>query len=420
MAAQASAAETDWQQRALAAEAEVERLRKRNRELEDELDLLAVANADLRSMAAPAAPAPAPAGPPIESFAALRVHGASRALRSEPDRIVEQASGTANATCVALHSEHGLVCGGADGVLRLHKDGIDPFQHACGSPPLRLAFHEDGECLACGCMDGTVRFYHTQKLSSFDPEKDELPDMLPALDEYHRARDHTARIVSIAWGEHFGQYNDIYIATCARDKTVIISDANASPICPLHTLVLPSNPESLCFCPGGKELIVYCRGEPFRRHVKIEGSSPVSMLAETRVSVKETRVSLNANDWDTHCSFAVLDMAVSPDGKYLACATDANKHIIYPLHGNEHVKVLVGHTADEYANARIAWLGDASVVSNSQKDPGLYQWDIGSGKILKRVERAHGKAVRDLAVADGTLATCSFDKAAKLWSLCAP
>ena len=401
----AAQADVDWQQRALDAEAEVARLRKRNRELEDELDLLAVANADLRAMAAPAAPAPAPAGPPLESFAALRVHGASRALRSEPDSIVEQASGTANATCVALHSEHGLVCGGADGVLRLHKDGADPIQHACGSPPLRLAFH--GDFLACGCMDGTVRFYHTSKLSSFDPKKDELPDILPALDEYHRARDHTARIVSIAWGEPFGQYNDIYIATCARDKTVIIYDANASPICPLHTLVLPANPESLCFAPGGKELIVYCRGEPFRRHLKIEEET-----------LAETRVSLNANDWDTHCSFAVLDMAVSPDGNYLACATDANKHIIYPLHGNEHVKVLVGHSADEYANARIAWLGE-SVVSNSQKDPGLYQWDIGSGKILTRVERAHAKAVRDLAVADGTLATCSFDKAAKLWSLCA-
>ena len=58
-------------------------------------------------------------------------------------------------------------------------------------------------------------------------------------------------------------------------------------------------------------------------------------------------------------------------------------------------------------------------MSNSQKDPGLYQWDIGSGKILTRVERAHAKAVRDLAVADdGTLATCSVDKAAKVWSLC--
>ena len=104
----AAQAEMDWQQRALAAEAEVARLRKRNRELEDELDLLAVANADLRAMAAPTAPAPAPAGPPIESFAALRVHGASRALRSEPDRTIEQASGTANATCVALHNQRGF------------------------------------------------------------------------------------------------------------------------------------------------------------------------------------------------------------------------------------------------------------------------------------------------------------------------
>jgi WD40 repeat protein len=410
------AAQVDWQQRALDAEAEVARLRKRNRELEDELDLLAVANADLRSLAPPAAPAPAPAGPPLESFAALRVHGASRALRSEPDRTIDQATGAANATCVALHSEWGLVVGGADGVLRLHRDGAE-IQHACGSPPLRLAW---GSCLACGCMDGTVRFYNTSKLSSFDPAKNELPDMFPALDEYNRARDHTARIVSIAWGEPFGQYNDVYIATCARDKTVNIYDADdvAGSLRPLHTLVLPANPESLCFCPGGKELIIYCRGEPFRRHVKIEGSRPVSMLAETRVSVNETRISLNANDWDTHCSFAVLDMAVSPDGKYLACATDANKHIIYPLHSNEHVRVLVGHTADEYANARIAWLGE-SVVSNSQKDPGLYQWDIGSGKVLKRIERAHGKTVRDLAVANNkTLATCSFDKAAKLWSLC--
>ena len=419
----AAQADVDWQQRALAAEAEVARLRKRNRELADELDLLAVANADLRAMAPPAAPAPTPAGPPIESFAALRVHGASRALRSEPDSTIDQATGAANATCVALHSKRGLVCGGADGVLRLHIDGAEPIQHACGSPPLRLAFYRDGECLACGCMDGTVRFYHTSKLSSFDPKKDELPDIVPALDEYNRARDHTARIVSIAWGEPFGQYNDVYIATCARDKTVNIYDADdlAGSIRPLHTLVLPSNPESLCFCPGGKELIVYCRGEPFRRHINIEGSRPVSMLAETRVSVNETRISLNANDWDTHCSFAVLDMAVSPDGKYLACATDANKHIIYPLHGNEHVKVLVGHTADEYANARIAWLGDASVVSNSQKDPGLYQWDIGSGKILTRIERAHTKAVRDLAIADDgaerRLATCSFDKKAKQWGL---
>ena len=382
----AAQADVDWQQRALAAEAEVARLRKRNRELADELDLLAVANADLRAMAAQAAPAPAPAGPPHESFAALRIHGASRALRSEPDRTIEQASGTANATCVALHNQRGLVCGGADGVLRLHIDGAEPIQLACGSPVLRLAFSPGGgDCLACGCMDGSVRFLST------------VGDM----HEYDRRRDHEARIVSIAWGEKFV---DGYFATCARDKTVIIYHGFEK----LHTLVLPANPESLCFCPDGKELIVYCRGEPFRRH--IDCSRPDA----------ETRISLNANDWDTHCSFAVLDMAVSPDGKYLACATDANKHIIYPLHSNEHVRVLVGHTADEYANARIAWLGE-SVVSNSQKDPGLYQWDIGSGKVLKRIERAHGKTVRDLAVSDnGTLATCSFDKAAKLWSLCAP
>ena len=365
---------------------------------------LAVANADLRAMAAPAAPAPAPAGPPIESFAALRVHGASRALRSEPDRTIEQASGAANATCVALHQSARLACGGADGVLRLHIDGAEPIQHACGSPPLRLAFSPfGGDCLACGCMDGSVRFLSTENLSV--SIRDNCRDARVRRDRAVTTRRESYRLLG---AREFG--NTMMATSPLARGTRPSSSITVRSEKPAHA-VLPSNPESLCFCPGGKELIVYCRGEPFRSHIKIED------LCRARRNARETRVSLNANDWDTHCSFAVLDMAVSPDGKYLACATDANKHIIYPLHGNEHVKVLVGHTADEYANARIAWLGE-SVVSNSQKDPGLYQWDIGSGKILKRVERAHGKAVRDLAVADdGTLATCSFDKAAKLWPM---
>ena len=407
MAAQASAAETDWQQRALAAEAEVERLRKRNRELEDELDLLAVANADLRSMAAPAAPAPAPAGPSIESFAALRVHGACRALRTTPDNTFDATGfeGAANATCVALFIEdrggrsyHSIICGGADGVLYRYPPGYGPpTLFPCGSPPLRLAIAPaGGDILACGCMDGTVRL------------------LTPQLGLWVTFRDHKARCVALAWGGDF-------LATCARDKTVVVYHVRDERVLDAiglkdgeifpekrHTIVLPSNPESLCFAPGGEELIVYCRGEPFRRHINIE-------------TLAETRVSLNEKEWDTHCSFCVLDMAVSPDGKYLACATDANKHVIYELHGNEHVRVLVGHSADEYANARIAWLSDASVVSNSQKDPGLYQWDIGSGKILTHIERAHTKAVRDLAIADDgaerRLATCSFDKKAKQWGL---
>ena len=82
--------------------------------------------------------------------------------------------------------------------------------------------------------------------------------------------------------------------------------------------------------------------------------------------------------------------------------------------------MLVGHSADEYSNARCVWLGDDSLVSNS-KDPSLFQWDVGSGKVLVTVERAHSKTVRDLGVAPGAdkLASCSFDKCVKLWSLAA-
>ena len=141
-------------------------------------------------------------------------------------------------------------------------------------------------------------------------------------------------------------------------------------------------------------------------------------------TLQETRVSKNHAAFDTHNSFECLHLAPSPDGKYLAAATDANKHVVYPTGRNDHARILVGHDADAYTNARLAWLGGAgdSLVSNSHNNPALFQWDFGSGKeIFKkaRLERAHETTVRDISglAADGKLATCSFDKNVKIWSL---
>ncbi|KAH8069821.1 hypothetical protein JL721_5713 [Aureococcus anophagefferens] len=170
-----------------------------------------------------------------------------------------------------------------------------------------------------------------------------------------------------------------------------------------HTFVLPTNPESLCF--AGDTLIVAAREEPFMRHVDLH-------------TLAETRVSKNRSAWDTHVSFEALHLAASPDGKYLAAATDQHKHVVYPMGTNAHARVLTGHSADEYANARVGWLGDgaASLVSNSA-DPALFQWDFASGKLLTKIDRAHEQGIRNLdaAVSGDKHATCSFESV-KLWA----
>ena len=110
--------------------------------------------------------------------------------------------------------------------------------------------------------------------------------------------------------------------------------------------------------------------------------------------------------------------------KFLAAATDGDRHVVFPAKKNDHARVLVGHAADGYTNARLAWLGAGgdSLASNSKTDPAILQWDLGSGKVIHRRERAHETNVRDLSslAADGKLASCSFDKSAKIWSLKAP
>ena len=110
-------------------------------------------------------------------------------------------------------------------------------------------------------------------------------------------------------------------ATCARTRP-------SSSITGSSHMVLPGLRASVSV--PAEELIVYCRGEPFRRHIDCE-------------TLAEQRVSLNEKDWDTHPACG-LDMAVSRINTSPAPPTRTS--IIYPLHGNEHVKV-VSHTAGE-------------------------------------------------------------------------
>ena len=120
---------------------------------------------------------------------------------------------------------------------------------------------------------------------------------------------------------------------------------------------------------------------------------------------------------DQHVSFAVMDMAVSPNGKYLACATDASRNLILEIDTGLHVRNLYGHENDAYSNPKIAWsCNNQYILGNTQQEGAICVWDIASTQMVQKIVE-HGQTIRDLysSSTTDTLVTTSFDKQTKLW-----
>lgn len=102
--------------------------------------------------------------------------------------------------------------------------------------------------------------------------------------------------------------------------------------------------ESLCFSLDGKNLISYTRDTPYLSYFDLQDN------------YKQTKVNLNrgggaaAGGFEDHVSFAVMDMAVSPNGKYLALATDTSRNIVIDIETGKHIRNLYGECC-YYENA---------------------------------------------------------------------
>jgi len=128
-------------------------------------------------------------------------------------------------------------------------------------------------------------------------------------------------------------------------------------------------------------------------------------------------VSVNGADraYDTHCSFSVLNLQISDDGKLLLAATDKGRNIVFETGTPHIVRNLYGHSASPFSNPRACFSAAGGYVIGSSEDNKIMVWDLRDGKIIRTYENVHHGTIRDMNICGGIVVTCSFDKSVKIW-----
>jgi len=241
--------------------------------------------------------------------------------------------GSANPLCCALNENDTILAsGGADSHLVLCQWGAalapsldaavkvvqSATRIACSAPVICNCFAPTGGLVAGGCMDGSVQVI---MYSAVGQGLEVKPVQVTTK--------HTKYVKDMAWCP-----TAPILATASADGNVIISKAQQETMETVTTLHLTGTVECLCFSRDGKTLFCYARDTPYLSCFNLESN------------FEQTKLNLNRSGanggFEDHVSFAVMDMAVSPDGKYLALATDASRNIVMDIASGKQVRNLYG------------------------------------------------------------------------------
>ncbi|KAL7552119.1 hypothetical protein ACHAWF_015337 [Thalassiosira exigua] len=350
---------------------------------------------------------------------------------SDPAVTLPAIHATANPLCCALNADDSLLAtGGADAIVKLARWGSalapgedssvkaveDAVAVSCGAPVICCAFAqvEKGRGLpvvAAGCMDGSVKLVYCG--FNEDAPKDRV--LKSQLDDGHGIK-HTKYVKNVCWSP-----TAPLVASASADGTVQLTrvenlDSEAATVSfeVVKSMHFDGAVESMCFLDDGDTLCCYVRGTAYLSYFDLKDE-----CKQSKMSLNEG--STGTGGFDDHVSFAVLSLLPSPDGKYLAAATDTSRNIIMEAGTDRIVRNLYGHKNDGFSNPKIAWSSNGQYLfGNSQDESCVCVWDIASASIVKRLGEdsgGHDGLVRDIYSSKNTdtLASVSFDRTAKIW-----
>ena len=166
-------------------------------------------------------------------------------------------------------------------------------------------------------------------------------------------------------------------------------------------------PEALCFLDDCVTLVVAVREDNYFHYIDTSAGA---------ASADDLKVNQNQLG-DDHVSFTVLDLVLSPNGKYLLASTDKSRLILYLVGTSIQLRSFYGAVNDDLCQTRACFHPSGAFVYVTSQDNKLYGWRIRDQKVVARLQ-GHASVVRDLDISkDGkTLISASFDKTIRAWT----